>query len=94
MQQIRVNILTTATNKGTEINEQNVKHRVYLEVSRGRIYDITKTETDIIIHQVWDLGLRGVGDTRKIEKLFLECALECGSIDRCDIIIVSSIRSQ
>ncbi|KAF8533789.1 hypothetical protein BDD12DRAFT_897798 [Trichophaea hybrida] len=81
---IRDNILTTAANEGTEIDEEEVKRRIYLEESRGRTYAITKTETDIIIHHIWDLGLSGFGDKRKMEKLFLECALEPGAIARRD----------
>ncbi|KAF8535657.1 hypothetical protein BDD12DRAFT_808395 [Trichophaea hybrida] len=82
--QIRDYILTTAANDGTEIDEEKVKCRIYLEESSGRTYAITETETDIIIHHVWDVGLSGVGDKRKMEKLFLECALEPGAIARRD----------
>ncbi|KAF8533176.1 hypothetical protein BDD12DRAFT_900058 [Trichophaea hybrida] len=77
-------ILTTAAKEGSEIDEEKVKRRIYLEESRGRTYASTKTETDIIIHHVWDLGLSGVDDKRKMEKLFWECALEPGAIARRD----------
>ncbi|KAF8542792.1 hypothetical protein BDD12DRAFT_802554 [Trichophaea hybrida] len=82
--QIQDNIFTPAANEGTENDEEEVKRRIYLEESSGRTYAITKTETDIIIHHVWDLGLSGVGNKRKMERLFLEWALEPGTIARRD----------
>ncbi|KAF8533229.1 hypothetical protein BDD12DRAFT_810354 [Trichophaea hybrida] len=51
---------------------------------KGRTYAITKTETDLVIHHIWDLGFNSVGDKRKMEKLFLECSLEPGAIVRRD----------
>ncbi|KAF8542337.1 hypothetical protein BDD12DRAFT_876817 [Trichophaea hybrida] len=54
---IRDYILTTATNEGTEIDEEQVQCRIYLEESRGRTYTIPKTETDIIIHHLLECAL-------------------------------------
>ncbi|KAF8532769.1 hypothetical protein BDD12DRAFT_901844 [Trichophaea hybrida] len=80
---IHDNILTTAVNEGTEIDEEEVKCRMYLEDSRGRTYAFTITETDII-HHVWDHGLSGVADKRHMGKLILEYALARGAIARSD----------
>ncbi|KAF8534836.1 hypothetical protein BDD12DRAFT_894905 [Trichophaea hybrida] len=81
---IRDYILSTPANNGTEIDEEEVKRRIYLEQSTGRTYAITTTQTNIIIHHVWDHGLSSIGVKREMEKLFLEYALEPGAITRCD----------
>ncbi|KAF8539109.1 hypothetical protein BDD12DRAFT_883241 [Trichophaea hybrida] len=47
----------STANDGTEIDEKKVKQRIYLKESRETTYAITETETNIIIHRIWYLGL-------------------------------------
>ncbi|KAF8542148.1 hypothetical protein BDD12DRAFT_803127 [Trichophaea hybrida] len=69
--------------KGTVmLVNMDVKHRIYLEESRGRTYTSTKPETNIIIHHMWNLGLSNIGDKGQMGKLFLECTWESGTIAR------------
>jgi hypothetical protein len=58
---------------------------------KTQTYVITKTEIEIINKHIWDLGLRGVGNKRGMENLYMECALTPGMISRRDKLAVSFI---
>ena len=57
-------------------------------------YTISKRELNIILKYVWDRGLRGPGDRRKIEQLYCDCQLGVTAIGKRDKISVRTPRLQ
>ncbi|KAF8535684.1 hypothetical protein BDD12DRAFT_892097 [Trichophaea hybrida] len=58
-QRLRDYIHTSDAKESSKINEEKVNLRIHVEKSRGRTYAIPKTETEIIIYHIWDLGFSG-----------------------------------